>query len=199
MIVGGHSNSDGFLDTVEAFDFKTSWKSLASVPDPVDRHCVVSLNQTVLLSIGGRVTNDVTSKTHFYNYDTDSWTRGPDLETPRFYSSCAKVNFKNPFNDQTEMAVVVAGGQNSTSAYLSSTEILYLNNPSMGWQSGPDLPGSVSGAVLVEFGSSVVLVGSIAHGDGRNLYQLSSPEGPWIKMEQRLPMRKKFQYRYPHP
>ena len=85
--------------------------------------------------------------------------------------------------------VVVAGGYNGQ--YMSSIELLYINNLSRGWQYGPLLPFSVAYSVLVEYKDSVVLVGGGGTGvDGKHLYQLSSADGPWIEMEQTLPISK---------
>jgi len=99
------------------------------------------------------------------------------------------VEWKNDISGQLEKVVVVAGG--SDGKYLSSVELLYINNLAMGWQSGPELPIALGYSVLVEYKDSVILVGGYGDGvDGRHLYQLSSGDGPWIEMEQKLPIRR---------
>lgn len=186
VLAGGWSDT-GQLNTVDAFDGK-SWQSLSNLPLPVSRHCMVTINATTLLSIGGLTGDSRSSKTYFFNSESNQWSLGPDLITPRDDLSCSTVNWKNPSNGQVEKVVVVAGGFNG--AVLSSVELLIINNIERGWQDGPELPHKVSESVLVEYKNSVVLVGGFGDDDGKHLYQLKSRVGPWIQMETILPVSK---------
>ena len=190
FVMSGGFNSNGFLSNVEAFNGET-WSSLPNLPSPVYGHCMVAINDTVLLSMGGYTSQGYISKTYFFNSEMNEWSPGPDLNIPRGYLSCATVNWKNPSDGQLEKVVVVAGGDNGQ--YMSSVELLYINNLSRGWQYGPQLPYSVANSVLVEYKDTVVLVGGDGTGvDGKHLYQLSSPDGPWNEMEQTLPIKKHY-------
>ena len=190
FVMAGGLNGSGFLSNVEAFNGET-WSSLPNLPSPVYGHCMVAINDTVLLSMGGYTSQGYISKPNFFNSEMNEWSPGPDLNTPRRYFSCATVNWKNPSDGQLEKVVVVAGGYNGQ--YMSYVELLYINNLSRGWQYGPQLPYSVANSVLVEYKDTVVLVGGDGTGvDGRHLYQLSSPDGPWNEMEQTLPIKKHY-------
>ncbi len=39
---------------------------------------------------------------------------------------------------------------------------------------------------MIQYNNSVILVGGSSEADGHHLYQLSSPNGRWIKMKQTL-------------
>ena len=185
FVNAGGYNGD-YLSSVESYD-GTTWHSLPDLLSPVSEHCMVVVNETVLLSIGGF---PPTSETEFYNYELNQWLPGPEILKARYHAGCATVHWKNPADGQLEQVVVVAGGFNA--GYLSSTELLYINNIAAGWQPGPELPLSAEGSVMVEYKNSVILVGGTGQADGRHLYQLSSRDGPWIEMEQTLPVRKTY-------
>ena len=184
VVAGGENDQD--LSKVEAFD-GTSWHNLPDLPSSITNHCMVTVNEKVLLLIGGWTGQSTTSKTYFFNSEKNEWSPGPDLSTPRSSFACATVNWKNPSGGQSENVVVAAGGKNK--GYIWTVELLYINNISRGWQPGPELPHEVSNSELVEYKDSVVLVGGYGN-YGRYLYQLSTPDGPWIKMEQTLPVTK---------
>ena len=186
VIAGGTIGGGNALSNVESYD-GTSWSSLPNLPSPLYDHCMVAVNETVLLSIGGF---PLTTKTFFYNAELNQWLPGPELLKARYWASCAIVEWKNTADGQLGQVVVVAGGHNEFD--LSSTELLYINDISSGWQPGPELPLAVEGSVMVEYKDRVILVGGRGGVDGRHLYQLSSRDGPWIEMEQTLPNRKYF-------
>jgi hypothetical protein len=106
-----------------------------SIPGPdlpleVQSHCLVSLNETTVLFIRGRLLDDTRSKaTFYYNTDHKTWTDGPSLIKGRNTHSCAL--FKSPQHGHTD-TVIVTGGYNA--GLLASTE--YLNWESNSWQLG---------------------------------------------------------------
>jgi hypothetical protein len=101
------------------------------LPLEVAGHCLVSLNDTTALLIGGRLQSGTNSKaTWFYNTDHKTWTDGPSLTIGRFFHSCAL--FKSPQHGHTD-TVIVTGGNNAITAQ-HSTEIMNLD--SNYWQSG---------------------------------------------------------------
>ena len=185
VIAGGYNS--GELSNVETYD-GTFWHSLPDLPAPKYAPCLVAINETVLLSIGGE---PLTTETFFYNAELNQWLPGPELLKARSLASCAMVEWKNPADGQLEAIVVVAGGFNGKD-YLSSTELLYINDISKGWQPGPELPLTVHGSVMVEYNDSLVLIGGFGEVDGRHFYQLTSQDGPWIEMEQTLPIGKYY-------
>jgi hypothetical protein len=100
------------------------------LPLEVVYHCLVSLNDTTLLLIGGWLQDGTVSKaTIYYNTDHKTWTDGPSMTIGRERHSCAL--FKSPQHGHTD-TVIVTGGYNAR--LLASTE--YLNLESNSWQSG---------------------------------------------------------------
>jgi hypothetical protein len=191
MLVTGGNN--GFtLPYVEGFN-GTGWNEerFSDMMQPVWEHCTVNINSTTLLSIGGTIDGtvyDAIPNTYFYNVQDNQWTKGPTLNTARAGSSCGVLNWNNPETNQMEKVVVVAGGY-----FSNSVELLFLdgNKNSGSWVSGPSLPKSAWLSTMIEFQNSVILVGGKEGGsgdgvDGQHLYQLTSPNGTWVEMEQTL-------------
>jgi hypothetical protein len=100
------------------------------LPLGVAFHCLVSLNDTTVILIGGSLQDGTRSKATFYhNTDHKTWTDGPSLITGRGYHSCAL--FKSPQHGHTD-TVIVTGGHKGYD--LASTEFLNLDSNS--WESG---------------------------------------------------------------
>ena len=85
---------------------------------------------------------------------------------------------------------------------LSSVELLYLDQwetKKEEWIMGPNLHNSYGWTRMVEFEDTVILVGgSVNNVASSHLYQLSSPEGPWIKMNQTLKVEERICCRNSH-
>ncbi len=194
IIPGGADPSTPALSSVESFDGK-SWEQgrFASMPEAVTQHCLVKINDSVLMSIGGRagIGPAFTGKTYFFDVMKNTWMAGPSMNTPRVAHSCGIMNWKNPSNGKTEKVVVVAGGRDQYVNDLTSVELLSIanyENSKTGWTTGPNLPQKFTSTVIVEFKNGVILVGGLYDGgiSNRNLYQLLSPFGAWMKMKQML-------------
>lgn len=126
-----------------------------SVPDLLYLHCMVKLNESSVMFIGGVNLSTV----YFYTFIPDrfygEWAEGPSISTPRQGHSCGKIQTSD---DQT--LVVVTGGSNG-SGYYNSTELLDVSNTGQGWKQGPKLPfdsAAVNGS-MVETGASLVYFG----------------------------------------
>jgi len=195
IVNGQHSNV--ITNVVEIFD-GTSWNSLQTqyLPKPVLDHCITKINSSTLLSIGGRSGKDyeIFRNTYFYNVQSNKWTPGPFLRNSRSHFSCGILRWKNPETNQLEKVVVVAGGENGTFGRTSSVELLNLSDGDTikgEWEIGPEMPKELQGTTLTEYNNSLILVGGF---DGENnqdsLYQLSSPNGPWVLMKQTLKIKK---------
>jgi hypothetical protein len=128
-LTGGRLGS-GYTKSTE-FVQLTGTSPGPDLPLEVAGHCLVSLNDTTLILIGGNLQSGTNSKaTWFYNTDHKTWTDGPSLTIARHaHHSCAL--FKSPQHGHTD-TVIVTGGWNG--ATLASTELLYLDSNS--WQSG---------------------------------------------------------------
>lgn len=100
------------------------------------------------------------------------------MTTPSTGHSCALVDWG------AGLVVVVAGGDYGGA--LKRVELLYLDDLNSGWQPGPELPLAATNGRMVRFKDSVVLIGGLGEVDGTKLYQLKSPAGPWMEMQQTL-------------
>jgi len=174
-----------YLSIVESFDGQ-SWNKnqFEQLPEPVYRHCLVKVNNTMLISIGGSPAPASTGNTNLFDVLNNKWTPGPQLITPRTQHACGVMNWKNPDTGSLEKVVVAAGGAGGP--VLKSVELLFLEDINSGWVAGPDLPKEASSATMVEFQDGVILVGGSGNVGGQNLYQLTSPTGTWTEMKQAL-------------
>jgi hypothetical protein len=142
LIAGGYDKDYKDLRSVETFD-GNDWKSqeIRKIPIFTYEHCIVKINSSTLLSIGGQNGKNVLSSTFFYNAQYNKWTPGPVLTNSRSALSCGILKRKNPDSNQMQKIVVAAGGTNCNCR--PSVELLYLNSddsPHGGWEKGPELP-----------------------------------------------------------
>ncbi len=72
----------------------------SNLPTAVEFHCMVKINNTILLQIGGTVNNSyysgITENTHFFDIILNEWIPGPKLNAGRIHHSCAVMNWINP-------------------------------------------------------------------------------------------------------
>ncbi len=181
MITGGRNSNS--LKSVESFSYIDWDQNLFSdMLHIIWKHCLVKINSTTLLSIGGSEDGGPTSKTSFYNVEKNSWTSGPSLNIARTGLSCGILNWKNPDTNQIEKVIVAAGG-----SQISTVELLLVDeSEANGWVMGPSLPIVAYLSTMVEYTNSVILIGGEEGVDGRTLYQLTSPKGNWVEMKQSL-------------
>jgi len=191
FITGGLGRNHSSLHSTESFN-GTAWNNQSeNLPEPFRKHCLVKINSTTVLSIGGYYRSrgffNSHDSTYFYNAQINKWTPGPPLIKPRSGSSCAILEWKNPKHNKFEKVVVVAGGDKN-----STVELLDLNDDDTNkndWIFGPSVPYSDKESTMIGYNNSVILIGGY---DGQHLYQLSSPDEPWILMKQMLKIRRKW-------
>ena len=209
---GGYSN--GLLNITHTFD-GWNWNSKQNLPEPVWEHCIVKINASTLLSIGGReyeyaLAAYPSNSTYFYSVQDNKWTPGPSLNIPRSALSCSILQWRNAETNGLEKVVVAAGGWNSEGNGSPSVELLNLDHDGSikgDWVLGPELPKGAPGSTMIEYNNSVILIGGglfttveqkinnklndFGYLDGLHLYQLFSPNGTWIQMKQTLKTRRK--------
>lgn len=125
-------------DTMEYYDGQ-KWTLLKSrMPEHLYQHCQVTLSENRSLIIGGyTLSSGMTKRTWFVqvNLDNDEerteFVEGPPLLANRYNLACAY--------DTTKKLVIVAGGGSNEDVF---TELLYLENSLLHWQSGPSLPNN---------------------------------------------------------
>ena len=122
-ITGGLSG--GFVADTEIIDFVQNTTSPGiDLPLPMYGHCLVQINETTILLIGGK-SSEVLSRTYFLQEDSEQWVSGPELEFPRYLHSCGM---------QGNSLVVVSGGRNENDLEMDAVEMLDLK--SLEWISG---------------------------------------------------------------
>ncbi len=185
LVTGGTDASFSDLNSAEMLT-EDGWESnIPSLPVTIRYHCMVTVNLTTAMVIGGYQNYQYSGKTFFFTFGEENWTEGPELKNKRVDHSCGKVRRNK---ESQEMSIIVAGGQDGSS-YLSSVEILHEGSNE--WQTGPELPFGIHISQMVEDqNGGVVLIGgessSVSNLD--TLYQLphGGQDAAWTKMEQQM-------------
>jgi hypothetical protein len=181
--------TDGFAsDSFKSAEMLTEegWKSnIPSLPVTIYGHCMVTVNATTVMAIGGIQNGQISGKTFYFTLGEESWTEGPELKNGRGFNTCGKIRRNK---ESQEMSIIVAGGSVRDS-YLSSVEI--LDEGSNEWQTGPELPFWISDSQMVEDqNGGVVLIGgrSFSVHILDTLYKLAHAgrDAVWTKMEQKM-------------
>ncbi len=77
------------------------------MPFGIEDHCMVLINSTTAMIIGGRaLTVQSSNHTYFYHFDTNIWRRGPDLMFPRNKLFCGMVK-KSKESDEVVINYIV--------------------------------------------------------------------------------------------
>ncbi len=192
LVTGGYDGSD-FLNSAEVLTKKGWERNIPPLPVTLANHCMVTVNSSTVMVIGGRQNGQIYSgKTFYFTFGEESWTEGPELKIKREFHSCGKIR-KN--RDSQGMSIIVAGGFDG-SLTLSSVEI--LNEGSNEWQTGPEMPFGITLSKMLEDPSGgVILIGGVILNGGESsvsigyldfLYQLphGGQDAAWTKMEQKL-------------
>jgi hypothetical protein len=184
LVTGGFDASLSSLNSAEMLT-EEGWESnIPSLPVAIYGHCMVTVNSTTIMAIGGRQNNQYSGKTFYFTFGEESWTEGPELKIKRAGHSCGRIRRNKK---SQEMNIIVAGGWDGSSSYLSSVEI--LDEGSNEWQTGPELSFGIRLSQMVEDqNGGVVLIGGSSQSAGRldTLYQLphGGQDAAWTKMEQ---------------
>ncbi len=189
LVTGGFDASGSDRNSAEMLT-EEGWKSnIPSLKVTINAHCMVTVNSTTVMVIGGRQNGQYCSgKTFYFTFGEESWTEGPELKDKRAGNSCGKIRRNK---ESKEMSIIVAGGDDGSSR-LSSVEI--LDEGSNEWQTGPELPFGIGYSQMVEDqNGGVVLTGgkpsSFSNFDTLDtLYQLphGGQDAVWTKMEQKM-------------
>ncbi len=184
IVTGGYNDSYSDLNSAEMLTEEGWERNIPSLPVTIYAHCMVTVNSTTVMAIGGIQNEDYSGKTFYFNLGEDSWTEGPELKNKRGYHSCGKIR---RYKESQEMSIIVAGGWDDHT--LSSVEI--LDEGSNEWQTGPELPFTIGYSEMVEDqNGGVVLIGgySPAVVNLDTLYQLphGGQDAAWTKMEQKM-------------
>jgi hypothetical protein len=188
LVTGGFDDSGSNLNSAEMLT-EEGWESnIPVLPVTIHNHCMVTVNSTTVMAIGGWQNEKISGKTFYFTLGEESWTEGPELKNKRGYHSCGKIRRNN---ESQEMSIIVACGEDGSgggSSILSLVEI--LDEDSNEWKTGPELPFGIYESQMVEDqNGGVVLIGgySPAVVNLDTLYQLphGGQDAVWTKMEQK--------------
>ena len=102
--VGGWYNA--YLTTVESFDGQ-SWNKnqFEDLPEPIYAHCLVKVNDTMLIFIGGSNSPNATVNTNVFDVLNNKWTSGPLLNIGRHFAASAVMTWQNPSTGIAEQVI----------------------------------------------------------------------------------------------
>ena len=130
------------------------------------KRCSMMINSTTALITGGKGLN-WSYFTYFVNIINWTWTKGPQLAESRAGHGCAA------FIHNGQNYAIVAGGFNGYGNggqgynFLSSIEILDLNNGILSWKKGPELPVRMDSFPLVSTSQGIMAVGGYDYTNGK--------------------------------
>ena len=181
LVTGGLDGNIKFNTMAVLSD--SGWQELPiSLPVTVFGHCMVLLNLTTVMLIGGRQDDSLYSPDTFYfNTENEKWVAGPKLISSRYHHSCGMLR-----NSQSSQeSVIVAAGNNGLWPLMASVEILDVGASE--WRTGPSLPFGIREASMVEDPSGgVLLIGGYNGTYMNTIYQLSDENSEWNLMPQKL-------------
>ena len=119
----GGKNENGALGTTEFTNSSTIFSGV-NLPESINNHVIITMNDTTSLLIGGNTDTAPTEKTYYFNHETNIWITGPNLTVPRASHTAGVIKDHITLMEH----VVVAGGGNPiTASTLKSVEILFNN------------------------------------------------------------------------
>ena len=201
FITGGSGNPP--LNSVEFASPITGSRLGPSMPINLAWHCMVSVNETTIMVIGGFSTGipGRSPRTFLFNLDNNQWSNGPDLNIGRSSHSCAMVH------DQHDglPLVIVTGGWNGSDV-LDSYEI--WNPVDNHWFINGQLTKPLRGQRFVSgldgHKSAILLGGSGANsglGNEDSIYKFKCQERKciWTLMKQKLKLARGYFVAMPIP
>ncbi len=85
---GGYNGQDS-LNRMDVLTHQ-GWEGLTALPEAIHAHCMLLVNSTTLMTIGGSNGNTL-NKTYIFHSWSQNWVSGPDLITAREQHSCVKI------------------------------------------------------------------------------------------------------------
>ena len=83
LVTGGYDGSGSDLNSAEMLT-EEGWESnIPSLPVTIFDHCMVTVNSTTVMAIGGVQNGQISGKTFYFTLGEDSWTEGPELKNER--------------------------------------------------------------------------------------------------------------------
>ena len=136
LLSGGYDDGydgDSRSDQISLMDSSSALK-LKDMPIGIYGHCIVKLDESKIMLIGGWDDHNhvVTSETHIFDLENQQWSNGPRLRERRRYHGC--INAGSEGNPKIWVTAGQTGGLDGIGSFLQSTE--YLEDLNQGWKSG---------------------------------------------------------------
>ena len=91
LLVTGGWKAPVELNSVEMLT-EDGWESkVPSLPVTIYGHCMVTINSTTVMVIGGYQNDQLSGKSFYFNFGEESWTEGPELNIKREGLSCGRI------------------------------------------------------------------------------------------------------------
>jgi hypothetical protein len=90
LVTGGYDVSGSSLNSAELLTEEGWETNIISLPVTIFGHCMVTVNSTTVMVIGGVQNDQRSGKTFYFTFGEESWTEGPELKNKRRYHSCGK-------------------------------------------------------------------------------------------------------------
>jgi hypothetical protein len=180
LVTGGDDGQD-YTNSAEMLTDKGCKTEVPSLPVTIANHCMVQVNSTTVMAVGGFQNDNLSGNTFYFNTEIQSWTQGPALKMSRHSHRCGRIRKSQNSN---EMSIIVVGGFN-----LASAEI--LDEGSNEWRAGPAIQFGTYYSEMVNYPKGgVVMIGGQAENNNwsNTLYQLShgGNDAVWTEMKQKL-------------
>jgi len=122
-----------------------------NLPVALEGHAMVRINSTNTLIIGGLDFDlEMTSKTWYFNHETEVFTSGPNMNIGRYKHGAGHIQDSVTKED----IVLVVGGEDNDFNNLDSTEILKNDN----WEEGPAFPKKISNPAVIEYSKEELII-----------------------------------------
>jgi N-acetylneuraminic acid mutarotase len=149
VVVGGRTGPEQLVRQTEVFDGK-AWHDGADIPVPGD-HLAAASDRDYLYAVGGRkfVPRNDTNAVQRYEPATNRWTPLAALPTPLSGAGVAIIDGQ----------LLVAGGESTTPAVVSTVLAYDLTTPTATWTTLPSLTQGRHGLAVTAIGNTLYAIG----------------------------------------
>ncbi len=185
LLVTGGSDGQDHTNSTEMLTDKGCKNEVPSLPVTIAAHCMVQVNSTTVMAVGGFQNGMISGNTFYFNAERQSWTQGPALKMVRFAHRCGRIRKSQ---NSEEMSIIVVGGSDNDPNF---TSVEILDEGSNEWRAGPPIPFGTYYSEMVNYPKGgVVMIGGQAQNNvwSTTLYQLShgGNDAVWTEMKQKL-------------
>jgi len=171
IITGGWDPTiNNRLGSTMIYTEDAGWEDFTPIPSPTNRHCQVSVGDTVYI-VGGYTTGSgTTGDTYKLSMSTKQWVKQSSLNTPRGYHGCAAW----------DGGVIVVGGRGGD--YLSSVE--KFNPVSNKWFTFTPLPTTLARMQAFVWDNDLYVLGGYDGNEwNKKVYKIKHDKDNWEELE----------------